>query len=78
MISTKHWHSHRVIDIESDLNNEYMFTCGIEGVVVVWNLKTDKKNFIPRIMSEISNIALSRDFQYIALTTRENTIKILK
>jgi len=66
------------MDIESDKNQEYLFTSGIEGVIVIWNLKTEKKTFLPRLSSEISNISISDDFKYMAVTGLDNSIKILK
>ena len=78
MISTKHWHSHKVVDIECDTNQEYLFTSGLEGVIVIWSLKNEKKTFIPRLPSEITSISVSKDFQYMAVTLKDNSIKVLR
>jgi hypothetical protein len=58
-------------------NNEYLYSAGKEGVIVIWNLKTDKNSFLPRLSAEIRKIAISPNNQFLALTCSENSIKII-
>lgn len=75
--ATKHWHSHKVTAIETDPNYEYLYTAGEEGVIVVWNLRTEAKNFLPRMNGEITSLSLSPNSQMLCLVTKDNTLKCI-
>lgn len=77
IISTKHWHAHKVNTIETDANYEYLYTAGEEGVIVIWNLKTDKRSFLPRLNAEIKHITISPDSKTLAATLTDNSIKFV-
>ena len=74
-IATKHWHSHRVNTIESDYNGDYLYSAGKEGVIVIWNLKTEEKSFLPRLNAEIHNLKISVNSQYLTAVCADNSIK---
>ena len=45
ILYTKHWHSHGISDLALDPNNDYLYSCGQEGVIVIWNIHTWVKIF---------------------------------
>lgn len=64
--------------MEKDKNNEYLYTGGEEGVVVIWNLKSEIKSFLPRLGSEIMTISFaSLKTNLLALTLKENSIRFI-
>lgn len=64
--------------MEKDKNNEYLYTGGEEGVVVIWNLKSEIKTFLPRLGSEIMTISFaSLKTNLLSLTLKENSIRFI-
>jgi WD40 repeat protein len=77
VISSKHWHAHRVNCLETDITGDYLYSAGEEGVVVIWNLRTEKKTFLPRLNGEINSLSLSKNNQILAINTSDNSIKFV-
>lgn len=77
LISTKHWHSHKVSAIQTDIHSEYVYTAGEEGVIVIWNLKTEAKSFLPRLSTEICTLSLSTDNQILCLNCKDQSLKFV-
>jgi hypothetical protein len=65
------WHVHAVSSLK--VNGSYLYSAGEEGVVVVWHLRENKKDFLPRIGSAVLNLQLvdSNVFCFLA----DNSIK---
>ena len=76
-IATKHWHSHKVSAVESDDNSEYLYTAGEEGVIVIWNLKTEMKSFLPRLSSGVNSISISPNNGILALNCKDQSVKFV-
>ena len=77
-ISTKHWHSHKINDIISDPNDNYFYSCGLEGVIVIWNcLNNYQKTFLPRLNDKILKLKISNDSKFLAAYLKNNIIKII-
>ena len=74
ILYTKHWHSHGISDLLLDPNNDYLYSCGQEGVVVIWNVHTWVKSFLPRLGEPILGMAVSNDSQYLICYLRNNSI----
>ena len=53
-----HWHAHAVSSLAFTRNGAYLLSGGEESVLVVWQLETSKKEFIPRIGAPISTITV--------------------
>lgn len=53
-----HWHAHAVSSISFTHNGAYLLSGGEESVLVVWQLHTGKKEFIPRLGSQISTVSV--------------------
>ncbi|EIW87027.1 WD40 repeat-like protein [Coniophora puteana RWD-64-598 SS2] len=59
--STFHWHAHAVSSIAFTSNGAYLLSGGEESVLVIWQLHTQKKEFVPRVGSPIKSIVVSRN-----------------
>lgn len=58
--TTLHWHAHAVSGLTFTPNGAYLLSGGEESVMVIWQLHTGKKEFVPRVGAPILNIAVSR------------------
>lgn len=74
LLYTKHWHSHMVNDLLLDPNNDYLYSCGQEGVVVIWNIHTWVKNFLPRLGEPILKMRVSNDSKNMICYLKNNSI----
>jgi hypothetical protein len=63
--------------LEVDRSEDVLFSAGKEGVIVFWNLKTETKNFIPRVSSEILSLTISSDSAYLSAFCQDKSIKIV-
>lgn len=61
--TTLHWHAHAVTAIAFTANGAYLLSGGEESVLVIWQLHTGKKEFVPRVGAPISTIAVNRGGQ---------------
>ena len=57
--TTLHWHAHAVSSLAFTANGAYLLSGGEEAVLVIWQLHTGKREFVPRVGAPISSIALS-------------------
>ncbi|KAJ2595094.1 NET1-associated nuclear protein 1 [Coemansia sp. RSA 1722] len=71
-----HWHAHKVNTVVFAADGNLMLSGGDEGVLVLWQLGTDTKSFLPRLGSDIIGIAISPDQMLYALTLRDNTVRV--
>ena len=55
-----HWHAHAVSSITFTPNGAYLLSGGEEAVLVIWQLHTGKKEFVPRVGAPISTVSISR------------------
>ena len=53
------WHAHAVLSIAFTPNGAYLLSGGEESVLVIWQLSTGKKEFVPRLGSPINTISVS-------------------
>ncbi|KIY67198.1 WD40 repeat-like protein [Cylindrobasidium torrendii FP15055 ss-10] len=61
--ATLHWHAHAVSSLTFSPNGAYLLSGGEEAVLVVWQLETGKKEYIPRLGSAINSIAVLKRAQ---------------
>ncbi|KAI0347808.1 WD40 repeat-like protein [Trametopsis cervina] len=59
LTTTMHWHAHPVTSITFTANGAYMLSGGEEAVLVIWQLATGKREYVPRVGAPISSITLS-------------------
>ncbi|KAG6380891.1 quinon protein alcohol dehydrogenase-like superfamily [Boletus reticuloceps] len=57
--STLHWHAHAVSSVAFTTNGAYLLSGGEESVLVIWQLHSGKREFVPRVGSPITNIVVS-------------------
>lgn len=57
--TTLHWHAHAVSSLSFTPNGAYLLSGGEESVLVIWQLHTGKKEFVPRVGAPISTIAVA-------------------
>jgi len=58
--TTMHWHAHAVSSIAFTFNGAYLLSGGEEAVLVIWQLHTGKKEFIPRVGAPIQTIGVCK------------------
>ncbi|KAF8445606.1 WD40-repeat-containing domain protein [Boletus edulis BED1] len=57
--SMLHWHAHAVSSVAFTTNGAYLLSGGEESVLVIWQLHSGKREFVPRVSSPITNIVVS-------------------
>ncbi|KAH9942941.1 WD40 repeat-like protein [Amylocystis lapponica] len=57
--TTLHWHAHAVSSLAFTANGAYLLSGGEESVLVIWQLHTGKKEFVPRVGAPVVHVALS-------------------
>jgi len=58
--TTLHWHAHAVSSITFTPNGAYLLSGGEESVLVIWQLHTRQKEFVPRVGAPIHTVSISR------------------
>ena len=72
-----HWHAHSVYTMALSPDANYLYTGADEAVLVVWQLGTGIKNFIPRLGGAITFISSSAKEAKVAITTADNAVRIV-
>ena len=75
--SLLHWHAHAVSSLAMSPDARYLFSGGEEGVLVVWQLGTGLKDFLPRLGAGITYLSSSAKEARVAVTTSDNTVRII-
>ncbi|KAF9583045.1 hypothetical protein BGW38_010365 [Lunasporangiospora selenospora] len=76
--TTMHWHAHAVSSLAFTSDGTYLLSGGEESVLVIWQLSTGHKQFLPRLGSEIKHITVSPDQRLYALSHRDNSINVVR
>ncbi|KAI8816204.1 WD40-repeat-containing domain protein [Fimicolochytrium jonesii] len=76
--SVLHWHSHRVSGMVFTPDGEYLLSGGNEAVLVIWQLNTRDKQFLPRLGSAIRTVAVSADQSVYAVTHTDNSMRLVE
>ncbi|XP_023900086.1 uncharacterized protein LOC112011971 [Quercus suber] len=76
--STWHWHSAEVKVLSFSSDGAYLYSGGKEGVLVVWQLDTGKKKFLPRIGSPLLCFTDSPDPTLSSISCADNLIHMLE
>jgi NET1-associated nuclear protein 1 (U3 small nucleolar RNA-associated protein 17) len=58
--STLHWHAHAVSALTFTPNGAYLLSGGEESVLVIWQIHSGKREFVPRVGAPIDSVAVSR------------------
>lgn len=76
--TTWHWHPAEVNILMFSSDGAYLYSGGKEGVLVVWQLDTGKKKFLPRIGSPLLYFTCSPDPSLSSISCADNRIHLLK
>ncbi|KAI3456714.1 hypothetical protein Pfo_013377 [Paulownia fortunei] len=76
--TTWHWHSAQVNVLFFSSDGAYLYSGGREGVLVVWQLDTGKKKFLPRIGSPLLYFINSPDPSLSSISSADNRIQLLR
>jgi NET1-associated nuclear protein 1 (U3 small nucleolar RNA-associated protein 17) len=75
--TTLHWHSHRLHALCFTPDGHYLLSGGEESVLVIWQLRTLKKQFLPRLGSTIVAISVAPDGMHYIVGTDDNTVHVI-
>ncbi|XP_048447855.1 uncharacterized protein LOC103942418 isoform X2 [Pyrus x bretschneideri] len=76
--STWHWHGTGISVLSFSSDGAYLYSGGMEGVFVVWQLDTGKKKFLRRIGSPLLYLTDSPDPSLSSISCADNQIHMLK
>ena len=71
-----HWHAHAVSALCFSATGEELYSGGEEGVLVTWEWRTGKKDFIPRLGAPILSLAVPSEMAHVAVGTSDNCIRV--
>ena len=72
-----HWHREAVKTVKFSRDGNYLISGGKETVLVLWQLQTGKKQYLPHLTSEIERIVVSPEADRYALQMGDNSIMVL-
>ncbi|OQO10439.1 hypothetical protein B0A48_03736 [Cryoendolithus antarcticus] len=72
-----HWHREAVNSVKFSADGNYLISGGKETVLVLWQLETGKKQFLPHLTSEIKRIVISPRGDRYAIQMGDNSIMVL-
>jgi NET1-associated nuclear protein 1 (U3 small nucleolar RNA-associated protein 17) len=58
--TTLHWHAHALTSLAYTPNGAYLLSAGEEAVLVLWQLHSGKKEFVPRVGAPITGVVVAR------------------
>jgi NET1-associated nuclear protein 1 (U3 small nucleolar RNA-associated protein 17) len=73
-----HWHAHQVNCIAFSMDGYYMLSGGQEAVLVIWQLQTGNKQFLPRLGSPIMSLSISSDQTMYGIGLKDNLIQLIR
>ena len=72
-----HWHAHRVSALAFTPDGHYLLSGGEEAVLVIWQLRTLKQTFLPRLGATIVSISVSPNGETYVVGTEDNAIRVV-
>ncbi|KAL1848842.1 NET1-associated nuclear protein 1 [Paecilomyces lecythidis] len=72
-----HWHRGAVMAVRWSRDGNYLISGGSESVMVLWQLDTGRKQFLPHLSAPICNIIISPTGNSYAVKLADNTAIIL-
>ncbi|XP_062204036.1 uncharacterized protein LOC133906224 [Phragmites australis] len=76
--TTLHWHSSRVRFLNFSSDGAHLFSGGLEGVIVVWQLDTGKRRYKPRLGSPLLFFVDSPDSSISCVSCTNNQVYLLR
>ncbi|KAL7269597.1 NET1-associated nuclear protein 1 [Rhizina undulata] len=77
VIRRLHWHRESVRTVKWALDGNYLISGGQETVLVLWQIETSHKQFLPHLGSTIESIVVSPRNTSYAVTLSDNSIMVL-
>ena len=72
-----HWHRNAVMALKWSLDGSYIISGGQESTMVIWQLDSGRKDFLPHLGAPIENIVVSPTGSSYALHVADNSVMIL-
>ncbi|KAL4951817.1 hypothetical protein BDW69DRAFT_33211 [Aspergillus filifer] len=72
-----HWHRNPVTAVRWSTDGNYVLSGGHESVMVLWQLDTGRKQFLPHLSSPICNIVVSGTGNSYAVKLADNRVVVL-
>jgi len=72
-----HWHRDNVEAMKWSQDGNYLVSGGRETVLVLWQMATGKKQFLPHLMAEIEQITISPNGASYAIQLADNSVMVL-
>jgi NET1-associated nuclear protein 1 (U3 small nucleolar RNA-associated protein 17) len=74
---TLHWHREAVATVKWSKDGSYLISGGRETVLVLWQLATGKKQFLPHLTAEIERLTVSPNGTSYAIQLADNSVMVL-
>ncbi|KAJ7546518.1 hypothetical protein O6H91_08G042600 [Diphasiastrum complanatum] len=75
--TTYHWHAHAIRSLTFTADGTHLLSGGMEAVLVIWQLDSGKREFLPRLGAPLLHIASSPDPSLFAVCCEDNSIKLV-
>ncbi|KAJ3048263.1 hypothetical protein HK097_010731, partial [Rhizophlyctis rosea] len=75
--SSVHWHANQVNALAFTSDGTYMLSGGEESVLVIWQLGTKHKDFLPRLGWTIQSLTVTPDQQHYAVGLGNNSVLVI-
>ncbi|KAI9728528.1 MAG: hypothetical protein M1834_007666 [Cirrosporium novae-zelandiae] len=72
-----HWHREAVLTVQWSNDGSYIISGGFESVIVLWQLATGHKQFLPHLLAPIENLKVSPSGSSYILRLGDNSAMIL-
>lgn len=76
--SLLHWHQHSIGALAFSPNGAYLYSGGVEGVLVRWSMdSTGEKNLLPRLGVAINQLSCDRKNRIVAVAHADNSLQFV-
>ena len=75
--SKMHWHAHATLTISIAPDGKYLLSGGEEGVVVVWHLESNSRQFLSHLGSNVLRVTTNNSGSYYAVLLRSNSLLLI-
>ncbi|KAI9822836.1 MAG: hypothetical protein M1826_000364 [Phylliscum demangeonii] len=72
-----HWHREAVRSVKWTLDGEYVLSGGMETVLVIWHLSSNRQDFLPHLSSPIDSIVVTASGRGYMIKLADNSTMIL-
>ena len=73
-----HWHAHAVTCMAFTKDGNYLLSGGEEAVLVMWQIGTSSKTFLPRLGAPLCQISVSNDSLSYGVSTANNVFRMIE